>query len=122
MTSKVRDGNGNVRRHSKWTTNYRLFADCYTFWLPICVCCFSFYHGKLFTTEKPYSSCTVVTHNCQFVILSPTKKDQEILLTHFEKGIYSMILKLSEAVHSSLAEVLIFNCVSITFTVAIATV
>ena len=66
---------------------------------------------------RPYSACTVLTRNCQFAILSPTKKDQEGLGVcggsggNFEKGICSMMLKLSGPVHSSLAEILIFNFV-----------
>ena len=74
----------------------RLFADCYTFWLPFCDCYFSFYYGSLFVGGRPYSACTVLTRSCQFVTLSPTKKDQGS--GNFEKGIYSMMLKLPEAV------------------------
>ena len=68
----------------------------------------------------------VKTQNCQCIMLSPTKKDREILLILWgggwksENGIYSTMLKLSGAVHSSLAKISIFNCVSTTFNVAMA--
>ena len=77
MASKALDGNGNVRRHSIWTNNYRLFSGCYTYLLSFCLCCFSFYHGRLFSSGRPYSACTVLTRNYQFVILSPTKKTKK---------------------------------------------
>ena len=54
MPLKAPDGTGNVRCHSIW-----LFPDCYTF-------------GYLFV---------FLTRNCQFVILSPTKQEQKVLLT-----------------------------------------
>lgn len=47
MAPKAPDGNENVGRNSIWTNNKRLFADCYTFWLPFCVCCISFYYERL---------------------------------------------------------------------------
>ena len=56
MAPKAPDGNGNERRHSKWTNTYKLLIDCYTFWLPFCVCYFSFYHGRLFISKRPYSA------------------------------------------------------------------
>ena len=85
----------------------------YTFWLPFCVCWLSFYHGGLFMSG-PYSAFKVLTRNCQIVCLSPAKKKIKKFWEgcgNFVKGIYSMILKLSGTFHSSLAEILIFNCV-----------
>ena len=73
IAPKAPYGNGNVRCHSIWTYNYRLFDDCYTFWLSFCVCCLSFYHYQ----QNTKFACTHLTRSCQFLILSPTKKDQE---------------------------------------------
>ena len=57
MAPKATDGNGNVRCHLTWTNYYRLFADCYTFWLLFCVCCFSFYQGRLFIMQPKTVVC-----------------------------------------------------------------
>ena len=85
--------------------------------------CFRIYYGRLFINRGPYSACTVLTRNCQFVILSPTKKDQRNHLNLEGWGVVEFLrtLKLSGAVHLSLADILLFNCVSTTFNVVIAT-
>ena len=74
-----------IRQHHSIWTNYlevicRLSHILVNF---LCLSLLGFYHGRLFISGRPYSACTVLTRNCQFVILSPTyyKKDQEILLT-----------------------------------------
>ena len=85
MAPKAPDGNGNERRHSMWTENIRLFAvllHILVTFLRLYVCL------QLKKTNKFWEESG-----------------------KFVKGIYSMMLKLSGTFHSSLAEILIFNCV-----------
>ena len=81
---------------SRYGLIMRLFADCYTFWLPFCDCYFSFYYGSLFVGGRPYSACTVLTRSCQFVTLSPalasSSNVNQVVLKQWNKSLATVKL------------------------------